>query len=143
MNNENWNDDAQLDALMEQLTVEKAPASLTRRLKAIPREQGRAGSRWSWLTPPQFPRWAMAPAFAAIPLLVVAVMLMQPRQPSAAEVEQARQDLIVAFTYMDKVGVRTGSEIQTILGSELRRGVKDTLSEHLPFTEQSLKEETT
>ena len=143
MNNENWNDDAQLDALMEQLTVEKAPASLTRRLKAIPREQARAGSRWSWLTPPQFPRWAMAPAFAAIPLLVVAVMLMQPRQPSAAEVEQARQDLIVAFTYMDKVGVRTGSEIQTILGSELRRGVKDTLSEHLPFTEQSLKEETT
>lgn len=143
MNNENWNDDAQLDALMEQLTVEKAPASLTRRLKRIPREQGRAGSRWSWLNPPQFPRWAMAPAFAAIPLLVVAVMLMQPRQPSAAEVEQARQDLIVAFAYMDKVGVRTGSEIQTILGSELRRGVKDTLSEHLPFTEQSLKEETT
>ena len=143
MKNEDWNDDAQWESMMEQLSIEKAPASLTRRLKRIPREQGRQGGRWSWLMPPQFPRWAMAPAFAAVPLLVVAVMLMQPSQPSAAEVEQARQDLVVAFAYMDKVCVRTGSEIQTILGAELRRGVKDTLSEHLPFTEQSLKEETT
>ena len=70
-------------------------------------------------------------------------MLMQPRQPSAAEVEQARQDLTVAFAYMDKVGVRTGSEIQTVLGSELRRGVKEHAFRTLPFTEQSLKEETT
>ena len=135
--------EAELDSLMEQLTIEKAPASLRRRLQRIPREErGRAGF-WSWLFPEQFPRWAMAPAFAAVPLLVLAVVLMQPRQPSAADVEQARQDLAVAFSYMDKVGLRAGSEIKTVLGGELRRGVKGPLSEHIPFTEQSLKEETT
>jgi len=85
----------------------------------------------------------MAPAFAAIPLLVLAVVLMQPRQPSPADVEQARQDLAIAFAYLDKVGYRTGSEIQSVLGGELRHSVKGNLSEHIPFTEQSRKEETT
>ena len=150
MKRDDWNDrtgdeeawEAQIDAMMEQLTVEKAPASLSRRLKRIPREQGRKENRWSWLMPGQLPRWAMAPAFAAIPLLVLAVVLMQPRQPSPADVEQARQDLAIAFTYLDKVGYRTGTEIQTILGGQLRHSVKGKLSEHMPFTEQSHKEET-
>jgi hypothetical protein len=131
-----------IDAMMEQLTVEKAPASLSRRLKRIPREQRRKENRWSWLSLGQFPRWAMAPAFAAVPLLVVAVVLMQPRQPSPADVEQARQDLAVAFAYLDKVGYRAGNEIQTVVGGELRHSVKDKLSKHIPFTEQSRKEET-
>ena len=143
MKNEDWNDDAQWESMMEQLSIEKAPASLTRRLKRIPREQRGPENRWSWLRPGQFPRWAMAPAFAAVPLLVLAVVMLQPRQPSAAEVEQARQDLAVAFAYLDKVGYRTGNEIQTVLGGELRHSVKDKLSEHIPFTKQSRKEETT
>lgn len=151
MNKDNWNNgpgnneawEAQIDAMMEQLTIEKAPASLSRRLKRIPREQGGKETWWSWLIPAQFPRWAMAPAFAAIPLIVLAVVLMQPSQPSAAEVEQARQDLALAFAYLDKVGYRTGTEIQTVLGGELRHGVKDELSKHIPFTEQSRKEDTT
>ena len=150
MKRDNWNDrtrdeeawEAQINAMMEQLTVEKAPASLSRRLQRIPREERRKDNRWSWLMPGQFPRWAMAPAFAAIPLLVLTVVLMQPRQPSPADVEQARQDLAIAFAYLDKVGYRTGSEIQAVLGGELRHSVKDTLSEHIPFTEQSRKEET-
>jgi hypothetical protein len=49
MKRDDWNDktgdieawEAQIDAMMEQLTVEKAPASLSRRLKRIPWEQGR------------------------------------------------------------------------------------------------------
>jgi len=151
MNKDNWNNnpaddkamEAQIDAMLEQLTIEKAPASLSRRLKRIPREEGRKENPWSWLNPGQFPRWAMAPAFAAIPLIVLAVVLMQPPQPSAAEVEQARQDLAVAFAYLDKVGYRTGNQIQTVIGSELRHGVKDELSKHMPFTEQSRKEDTT
>ena len=150
MKKDNWNDrpgdiearEAQIDAVMEQLTIEKAPASLSRRLQRIPRDERRKDNRWSWLMPGQFPRWAMAPAFAAIPLLVLAVVLMQPRQPSPAEIEQARQDLAIAFAYLDKVGNRTGNEIQAVLGGELRHSVKDTLSEHMPFTEQSHKEET-
>jgi hypothetical protein len=151
MKKDNWKDrpaddeawETQIDAMMEQLTVEKAPASLSRRLKRIPREQRGQENRWSWLAPGQFPRWAMAPAFAAVPLLVLAVVMLQPRQPSAAEVEQARQDLAVAFAYLDKVGYRTGNEIQTVVGGELRHSVKDNLSKHIPFTEQSRKEETT
>jgi hypothetical protein len=135
--------ESSINVMMEQLTIEKAPASLSRRLKRIPREQSRKENWWSRLFPAQFPRWAMAPAFAAVPLLVLAVVLMQPRQPSPAEIEQARQDLAVAFAYLDKVGYRTGNEIQTVLGSELRHSVKDKLSEHIPFTEQSQKEETT
>jgi hypothetical protein len=150
MKKDNWNDrpgadeawESQFDSMMEQLAVEKAPASLSRRLKRIPREQRSKENRWSWLSHGQFPRWAMAPAFAAVPLLVLAVLLMQPRQPSPAEVEQARQDLAVAFAYLDKVGYRTGNEIQTIVGGELRHSVKDKLSKHIPFTEQSRKEET-
>jgi len=150
MKKDDWNSkpegdeawEAQINAMMEKLTIEKAPVSLSRRLNRIPREQGRKEGRWSWLTPGQFPRWAMAPAFAAVPLLVLAVFLMQPRQPSAAEIDQARQELAVAFAYLDKVGYRTGNEIQTVLGSELRHSVKDNLSKHIPFTKQSRKEET-
>ena len=150
MKKDDWNDrtgdeeawEAQIDAMMEQLTVEKAPTSLSRRLKRIPREERGKENRWSWLMPGQFPRWAMAPAFAVVPLLVLAFVLMQPQQPSAADVEQARQDLAIAFAYLDKVGHRTGNEIQTVLGGELRHSVKDNLSEHMPFTEQSRKEET-
>lgn len=134
--------EAQIDAMMEQLTIETAPASLSRRLRRIPRDERRKQGRQPWLKLGDFPRWVMVPAFAAVPLVVL-TMMMQPKQPSAAEIEQARQDLAIAFTYLDKVGSRTGSEIRAVLGGELRHGVKDPLSEHLPFTEQSLKEETT
>jgi hypothetical protein len=139
--------DAQIEAMMEQLTIEKAPASLSFRLNRIPEEESRKerskASRWSWLKAGSFPRWALVPAFAAVPLLVAVVILMQPKQPSPAEILQARQDLAVAFAYIDKVGHLTGNEIQTVLGAELRHSVKGPLSEHMPFTKQSLKEETT
>ena len=84
-----------------------------------------------------------APALAAVPLIALAIVLMQDRGPSAAEVQQARQDLAVAFAYMDKVGLRTGAEIQNVLGGELRENVKQPLSEHMPFTQSFRKEETT
>ena len=43
---------------------------------------------------------------------------------------------------VDLVGNRTGSQIHSVLGGELRHNVKDKLSEHIPFTEQSIQEET-
>jgi hypothetical protein len=135
--------DAHFDHLLNQLEVEKAPASLTRRLKRIPQEERAAKPRWPWLFPGPLPKWVMAPAFAAVPVVLLVAVMMQPRQPSPAEVEQARQDLAVAFAYINKAGNFTGKQIQTVLGGELRHGVKDTLSEHIPFTEQSLEEETT
>jgi len=139
--------DAQIEQMMKELTVEKAPATLTARLHRIPEEESRkpvAGQKgWSWLRGPRFRRWALAPAFAAVPLLVLVITMMQPRQPSPDEIAQARRDLAVAFAYIDKVGLLTGNEIQTVIGTELRHTVKQNLSEHIPFTEQSLKEKST
>lgn len=137
----------QLEAMLAQLEVEKAPDSLTRRLYRIPEEQRRPEAKSGWKWPWQWslnpmPSWAMAPALAAVPLLVLAVVFMQNRGPSEAEVEQARQDLAVAFAYMDRVGLRTSAEIQDILSSELRHSVKQPLSEHMPFIESHSQEET-
>jgi hypothetical protein len=147
MNTDDKTLDARIEAMLEQLTLEKAPASLSFRLNRIPEEESRKerrkASRWSWLKVRPFPRWVLAPAFAAVPLLIAVVIMMQPRQPSPAEIQQARQDLAVAFAYIDKVGQLTGTEIQSVLGAELRHSVKGPLSEHMRFTKQSLKEETT
>ncbi|MEJ2384314.1 MAG: hypothetical protein P8Y54_07925 [Xanthomonadales bacterium] len=146
--NDGWTDDtdrdANLDALLAQLRIEQAPERLTRRLYRIPLEEG-AGRKarhsvWrDWFR--ARPRWVLAPAFAAVPLLVV-MLLLQPWQPSKAEVEQARHDVAVAFAYLDRAGLRAGREIEDVLGGELRHSVKQPLSEHMPFTESIHKEET-
>ena len=130
---------AELGAMMEGLGVEKAPASLRRKLKRIPREERRRDRQWSW----QQPRWVLVPAMAAVTLLAVGIAVMQPRQPSQLEIEQARQELAVAFAYLDKVGHRTGNEIDHILGNELRETVKGNLTKHILSSEQTLKEENT
>ena len=139
--------DRQLDALFAEIGVERAPPSLTRRLHRIPDEQ-QARSGW-WrplLSPGLSPRWVLAPALAAA-LLVVGVYLAMPRQPSQDEIFRARHDLAVAFSYIDKAGALTGREIHHVLDSELREELRDpvksNLSKHIPFTEQSRKEETT
>ncbi|MFB3078092.1 MAG: hypothetical protein ACE1Y4_08785, partial [Lysobacterales bacterium] len=88
-------------------------------------------------------RWVMTAAVASIALLATSLVLMQPRQPSQADVEQARQDLAVAFNYIDKIGNRTGDRIHSVLALQLHKGVTGNISKHFPFTEQSLKEENT
>jgi hypothetical protein len=133
----------QLDALIEELEIEQAPPSLTRRLYRIPHEeQGREAWWRRWLPTGAAPRWVLVPALAA-GVLALGVALLLPRQPSPEEVFQARQDLAVAFSYIDKAGVLTGREIQSVLGGELHHAVKDNLSKSIPFTEQFRKEETT
>ena len=104
--------DEQLDALFKQLGVEKAPPGLTRRLYRIPAEEGYAAGWRKLLRPAAVPRWVLVPAFAAA-LLAVGVVLMLPeptlpQRPTQAEVLQARQDLALAFKYIDKAGVITG-----------------------------------
>ena len=135
--------DRELAAMLEQLDIERAPARLRRSLKRIPREERQRERRhqrpWGW----QPPRWALAPALAAVPVLVIGLVLMQPQQPSEAEIEQARQDLALAFAYLDRVGNRTGATIHGVLDRELGSGVKDNVSRHIPFTEQSRKENST
>ena len=86
--------DRQLDELLEQLEIEQAPPSLTRRLYRIPRDEGGRQGWWRWPLPGLSPRWVLAPALAAA-LLAVGVVLMLPRQPSQEEIFQAQQELAV------------------------------------------------
>ena len=112
----------QLQRAMEQLRVEKAPASLRRRLKQIPRQ-----NRPVYLQP----RWAVA--FAIVPLVIIAVALMRSQEPPVAQVDQAhfdqvrvdqaRQDLAVAFAYIDKLSDRTSNLIESEVGGELSQAV--------------------
>ena len=136
--------DESLEAMLAQLEIEQAPASLTRRLMRIPHEQGSGAPLWArWLPRRRAPGWLLAPALAAVPLLVLSTLLLQPPRHSAEEIEQAREQLAVAFAYIDRAGFRTGDAIQAVLGEELRHSIKDPLSRHIPFTTQSHKEDST
>ena len=126
-----------LQASLDELEIERAPASLRKRLADIPRAEKKEKARWFGL-----PRWAPAGAMAAIPLLVV-VMVMQPKQPeyTEAEVMQARQDLAVAFAYLDRIGERTSRHIQAELTEELTSGVNENVSRYMPYTKHKEQEE--
>jgi anti-sigma factor RsiW len=145
----------QLQKGMDDLRLEKAPARLTRALKRIPREQ-KAASRKAWLG---VPRWAAATGLASVCAVALAMMmnLSGPAPgdaPSVPQVvsgpdqlrgdelraEQARQDLVIAFHYLDKAGFRVGKEIHEVLQGEIAAPVKDNLIKHIPYTEQSRKE---
>jgi hypothetical protein len=118
---------------MERLGIEEAPRSLKKKLRKIPRTE-----RSSWRPRP----WVLGTAMASLPVLALTLVLMQPQQPSQAEVEQARRDLAVAFTYIDKVGSRTGGYVQQVLGTELQENVTNNISRHIPYTENNRKEKT-
>jgi len=137
----------QLQKSMDELHLEKAPASLRRRLKRIPREHP-GPSRHPWFVPA---RRVMAGSMAV--LVLVAVVLTAGRfagterqqmdSQAAAEavrVTKARRDLATAFYYLDKVGLRVGREIHEELNDELSAPIRDNLSKHLPYTGQSQKE---
>lgn len=134
--------DRRLERLFERLSVERAPASLRRRLRRIPIEEGDRTGWWQRLLGPAAePRRVLVPALA-VSLLAVGVVLVMPREPSQADVQQARRELALAFRYIEQAGLATGQEIQAVLGEGLRVPVKDKLSEHIPFTEQFRREET-
>lgn len=137
----------QLQKSMDELQLEKAPPSLRRQLRRIPRQQRRA-SRRPWLS---LDGWVPAGAMAAVVLIALALVFGRSggngTQPTAArngvdmaQVEQARRELATAFRYLDKVGLRVGQEIQAELNDELSDPIKDNLSKHLPYTGQSQKE---
>jgi anti-sigma factor RsiW len=117
----------QLQRAMENVQTERAPASLRRSLKKIP-QQNR----------PLFfqPRWAMA--FAVVPLVIASVMILKSTQPSdiqapgpqaglssaeMVKLEQARNDLAVAFAYIDLVSDRTSNRIESEVGGEMSKAV--------------------
>ncbi len=117
----------ELQQLMAALPEERAPDSLREKLQRIPDDHApraalseRPPRRWTWFQP----RWAMA--LAAVPL-VIAIGMHQsgPRAPSEAELAQARQDLALAFSYLQKASQVTGREIEHSIGTGMRDPVKE------------------
>lgn len=123
----------QLQQAMEAIHVERAPDSLRKRLRAIPREH-RTRPVFSLLQP----RWAMA--LAAIPLVVIAVSLMRPATPSASEIAQARQELAIAFAYLDKAKLLTGREIESSVGQTMADAVTDSVNRAIKSQNSFIKE---
>ena len=126
----------QLQQAMDAIRVEKAPASLTKKLQAIPRQHRRkpAFSLSSFAQP----RWAAA--LAAVPLVVIALSLMRPATPSEAEIAQARQELAIAFAYLDKAGVITGREIESKVGRTMANAVTDSVNRTIQSQSLNFKE---
>lgn len=144
-----------LQRALETLPLEKAPASLTRRLNGIPRQQARLSRR------PVFglPRWAVVASLASVTLVAVAMMMSGPGgqgqgqvpgapqhaisgpMNDAARVAQARRDLAVAFHYLDKSGFRVARRMNEVLNREVAEPVRDELNQRMPFTGHTRKEE--
>jgi anti-sigma factor RsiW len=123
----------QLQQLMNGIGVERAPASLTKRLKAIPREQ-KPKQAFNLFQP----RWVAA--LAVVPLVVISVSLMQPDTPSASEIAKARQDLAIAFAYLDKAGRMTGREIESQVGNTMSDAIAGSLIRNIKSQNENSKE---
>ena len=123
----------QLQQAMDSVKVERAPDSLRKRLRAIPAEQR---------PKPVFrlfqPRWVTA--LASIPLVIIAVSLMQPDTPSEAEIAQARQDMAIAFAYLDRAGVITGREIESTVGQTMANAVTHSVNRAIQSQNLTSKE---
>lgn len=135
----------QLQRLMAELPQERAPASLTKRLLAVPAEQKaahkaehgqvkRKGSLFGWVQP----RWVMA--VAAVPLAIVAFYSMQPEQPSADEIAQARYELAIAFAYLDKASQITTREIESQVGDTMSDAITGSLIRNIKSQYELSKE---
>ena len=123
----------QLQQAMDTIHVERAPASLRKRLRAIPRKHKPA--LWSKTLQP---RWAMA--FAVVPVVMIAVGLMRPTTPSASEIAQAREDLAIAFAYLDKAGQFTGREIELTVGETMVDAIAGHMIRNIKLKQYNSKE---
>ena len=121
----------QLQQAMDSVHVERAPTSLTERLHAIPCQQKPKFSLFQ-------PRWVTA--LAAIPLVIIAVSLMRPDTPSASDIAQARQEMAMAFAYLDRAGVITGREIESTVGHTMANAVTGSVNRAIKSQNLTSKE---
>ncbi len=122
-----------LQQAMEAIHVERAPDSLRKKLRTIPRKH-RSKASFNIFQP----RWAVA--LAAIPLVVITFSLMQPKTPSRQEIAQARQDLAVALAYLDKAGQFTGREIESAVGNTMSDAIAGTVIRNIKSQYENSKE---
>jgi anti-sigma factor RsiW len=123
----------QLQQAMDAVRVERAPTSLRKRLRAVPSEQRNK----SYIKIFQ-PRWAMA--LAAIPLAIITVNLMQPDTPSDEEIAKARQELAIAFAYLDRAAIITGREIESTVGNTMADAISGSVNRTIKFQNIDSKE---
>ncbi len=114
---------------MESLGVESAPPSLRRKLKEIPLRERYGFMPQNWIFAALKPA---AVSFAGAALVVFALLIARPWEPSAQDVEQARQDLKVAFAYLDKINNRAAHQIDSVIATEFRDSVTGVISKHMP-----------
>lgn len=119
---EQWERD--LRNALAKLPLEPAPRRLQRKLAAIPRRQ-----RWYWLAGWR-PAWALM--FLAIPLTLLVVVqqhrLEQQEQALAEQAQQiddARRELALALSYLDKANDIAERKIAEALENGLARPVQD------------------
>ncbi len=103
------------EALAE-LPAERAPRSLQRRLQRIPR---RAGRRFRWWRP----AWALA---LLVPVVAVIAVQQQRLAQQEAELAQARQDLALALSYIEKANTIAAGQINAAMAVGLTRPVVET-----------------
>ncbi len=114
LDGEDW--EQQLVAALSEIPVEPAPASLQRKLRAIPRES-RAGSGWS--RPGSIfnlfaPRWAIAAI--ALPLaLGLGIHLQSERRAHEQQIAQGRHDLAVALGYLARANEKASHRVSTAI----------------------------
>lgn len=152
----------QLQQALEAIPLQRAPASLRRKLASIPAEQGKKShpAFWpkSWVSswPVSRSGWfrpAWITALAAIPLAVIVLNLWQAApveqtvpatagvtEPTAAELQEAQRELAVVFAYLGKIGRKTSLEIGQTVNSEMQQNINEnmirTLREQMEFNKE-------
>lgn len=119
---EDWERD--LRSALADLPRERAPRSLQRKLAAIPRQQ-----RWPWLMGWR-PAWAVI--LLAVPLALVVVVQQQRLEQQqqalaqqAQQIDEARRELALALSYLDRANEIAERKIAEALESGLARPVQD------------------
>ena len=79
-------------------------------------------------------------ALAAVPLAIIAVNLMQPATPTADELAKARQELAIAFAYLDKAGQFTGREIESAVGNTMSDAIAGSVIRTIKSQNETSKE---
>lgn len=99
--------------------IEPAPASLRSRLRAIPGPSGR-----NVITPL---RLGLSSAVAAV-MIALLLVIQQPTQdknPSRAEIEQARAQLAVAFSYVQRISSQSEHYMRHEIGHTMQDALID------------------
>lgn len=116
LENDEWEDELLIKQLAE-LPQDRAPRSLRRKLRKIPRQQ-RALERAGWMVP----RWA---ALCACLPLVVAPYLYWDNHQKSLEIERGKQDLALVLAYLDKANQTANLQIIAAIHSGLNKPVAE------------------